>query len=282
MALRLADRLSPNPVLIHVDSAAPSHVWDAIATGTSRRAHVELLPRRRTAWASWELVEAATAGLERALRRHPEVSHVLLLSGQDYPLVPAAQISQFLASQAGQSFIPNWRLPSALWGARGGMDRVRDFNFRVGGRRVRFRGARKTPPGLTLFGGSMYWILSREGGADVLHNLRTRPDWTRFLSRSWIPDELAIPSVALSGEMRSQVVNENLSLIQWSNPGSAHPDVLSLADVETLTAAASGPSSVGGNARIKLFARKMDETRSAELLDWIDHSLLGVEVTAGS
>jgi hypothetical protein len=269
---RLVERLSPNPVFLHVDSAVPEPAARRFAA-LAEQDGVHLLERRRTAWASWQLVEAALDGAATALE-HPGWSHVQVLSGQDYPLRPAAGIEAFLAEHRDRSFVASWPLPSPMWGRHGGLDRTRDRNFAVAGRRVRIRWRRRVPGGLRLVGGSMYWQLTPAAATALVETLRARPDWRRFLRGSWIPDELAVPSVLSSVRPSLPLVNENLTFIRWSDPAGAHPDVLTADDADELLAAADGPASQGGVARAKLFARKFDIDRDARILDRIDDDLL--------
>lgn len=268
---RLVERLAPAPVLLHVDARATPGVWDAMAG--ARADNLLLLPRHASPWASWGLVEATLKGAGAALELKGW-SHLLLLSGQDYPLRSSAAIASFLDDHAASSFLPSWPLPSPLWGPRGGLERISDLNFGVAGRRVRIPWRRRVPAGLKPTGGSMYWALTRPAVQALVAASRERPEWLAFVRGSWIPDELWVPSVLHSVAPAPALINENLTFIRWSNPGAAHPDTLGFDDTEALAAAACGRSDVGGSSRAKLFARKLDAERSPDLLDWIDSELL--------
>jgi hypothetical protein len=270
---RLATRLRPHPVLLHVDAGVDSGTSTALAHAAAHTG-ATLLPRHRSTWASWGIVAAVLEGMRAALGRD-DWSHLMVLSGQDYPLAPAADIGAFLDAHTDTSFMARWALPNPLWGRDGGMHRLRYRHRAVRGRRAFLPVPRRLPRDLEPFGGSMYVCLSRAAAAETLHFVERRPEVARFYRRSWIPDEMFVPTAVMNSPARERVVNESLSYIRWSQPGSRHPDVLGTGDLGALAAAAAGPSDIGGHGRRKLFARKLDAAADPRLLDLIDERLLG-------
>jgi hypothetical protein len=266
-ALRLIDRLAPAPVFLHVDRGADPDVHRSLTAGTADRDHVTLLPRSRSAWASWGQVEPALAGLRAAYALG--LSHAVVLSGQDYPLVPEADIDAFCAEHPGTSFMPYWALPSDLWGRHGGMERVRYWHQPVRKRRFRIPVARRLPEGLEPYGGASWFMLARDAIGDLLHFLADRPDVAHFYHHAWTPDEMFIHTALLNSPSRETIVNENLWFVRWT-PNSKHPKLLTSQDAPALREAAGAPSSAGGDARAKLFARKFDADVDAAILDVLD------------
>lgn len=267
---RLARRLAPYPVLLHVSGGVHPSVSAAFEAETARLEHVEALPRHRSNWGSWGIVAASLTGLRGALALPEDWTHVALLSGQDYPLSPVAEIDAFLAGHAGRSFVPRWGLPTPLWGRDGGMHRVRYRHWPVRGRRLFLPVPRRPPKGIALHGGSLWWVLSRPAAEAVARFVEARPDVTRFYERTWIPDEMFVPTALMNGPEAERVINESLTFIRWSRRGAPHPDVLGASDEHELAAAARGASSAGGYGRRKLFARKFDAEIDAEILDRMD------------
>lgn len=272
---RLVDRLAPNPVLLHVDTA----VGDASPFAVAARGDVTMLPRHRSGWASWGIVAAILEGMRAAVRR-TDWSHLMVLSGQDYPLRDGPGLASFLDGHAETSFMARWPLPSRLWGRDGGMHRLRYAHRPVRGRRVFLPLRRRLPRGIPPFGGSMYACLNREAVEAVLAFVDARPDVVRFYRRSWIPDEMFVPTAVMSSAAATTVANESLTFIRWSQVGGAHPDVLGAADLEALVEASRGPSEVGGYGRRKLFARKFDADVDDRILDLLDQRLLGMDASA--
>jgi hypothetical protein len=272
-AARLAARLAPMRVYLHLDArVAPARLVEFRAAA-AHLDNVTFLPRRRTGWASWGLVEAALDGVAAALEGR--CSHVMTLSGQDYPLLPADEIQRFFAQEPQTSYLASWRLPAALWGRRGGLDRLRLWQTPIAGRRVRLPIPRRLPPGFTPYGGPMYWALAASTAAEVLRVRDARPDLVRFYRHTWIPDEMFVPTVVMNSTHRDAVVGEALTYTRWVE-GAAHPHILEVGELDRLALAASGPSDVGGRARRKLFARKFEAENDTEVLDLIDARLLGV------
>src|SRR3954451_20508151 len=91
---RLLARLAPlgGTTYLHVDAS------DAESDGER---NAELLPRRPAPWGSFGLVEATLEGV-RAFVARGGGSHVVLLSGADYPIKPASAITAFFAERRGE------------------------------------------------------------------------------------------------------------------------------------------------------------------------------------
>ncbi len=260
-------------MFLHVDLGADPAVHRFLAAGAGVRDHVTLLPRSRSAWASWGQVEPALAGLRAAYALG--LSHAAVLSGQDYPLVPQDQIEAFCREHEGTSFMPHWPLPSSMWGRHGGMERVRYWHQPIRRRRFRIPLARTLPPGLTPHGGASWFMLARQTIGDLMHFLATRPEVARFYRHAWTPDEMFIHTAVLNSPSRPAIVNENLWFVRWT-PNSKHPEVLTSRDAPALLQAAGQPGSAGGESRVKLFARKFDADVDDEVLDALDRRAVPV------
>jgi hypothetical protein len=270
---RLAARLAPLPVFLHVDAGVSPREWEAFRSATAPLPSVSLLPRHRSRWASWGLVAAALEGMAAA-SREPDWTHLTLLSGQDYPLRPAFEIARFFAAHPDTTFLPRWPLPSRLWGRRGGLDRLRYWHAPVRGRRLFVPLPRRLPRGLEPYGGSMYWALTRRAVDAVLDFVASRPRAVRFYRHAWIPDEMFVPTAVMNSPARDSVANESLTFIRWPGPDRPHPTVLRSSDLEALRRAADGPSDEGGYGRCKLFARKFDPAIDAAICERLDSELL--------
>lgn len=269
---RLAARLAPHPVHLHVDGAIPDDRFAAFAGAAP--GNVRLVRRHRSGWASWGLVAAALEGVRSALSEATP-SHVMLLSGQDYPLRSADAIGAFFDAHRDTSFVPHWALPNRMWGRFGGMDRLRVPQRPFRGRRLALPLPRRLPRGIRPYGGSMYWALTADAARQVLDACARRPELVRFYRSTWIPDEMFVPTVVMNSAARERVADEALTYIRWPERGGRHPALLDASELERLRAAADGPSDVGGRARAKLFARKFDQEVAPEILDRLDGALLG-------
>jgi len=196
------------------------------------------------------------------------------MTGQDYPLRPVEEMVAFLAQSPATSWIPHHRMPVAfLSDDDGGISRATNWNMAVRGRRVRVPVARRPPAGVSFYYGQAQRILSAGLARYLLDQIKQRPELVKFFRRAWTPDELFIPSLAMSSPMAAAVSNENLWFTDWS-AGGAHPRVFRRDDIGRLTAAAHGQAGEPSGEGTKLFARKFDAEVDMDVLDMIDHQLL--------
>jgi hypothetical protein len=274
---RLAERLRGpgTSVHVHIDRRTDDALAAEMAAALPRDPRVRLLPRVRSAWSSWGPVRATLGGLARILDSHDPPEHVVLLSGQDYPLRPASELVAFFAGQRGRSFVPSWPMPSRLYDRDGGMYRLRYWHTPVGRRRAWIPIPRRYPRGLRPYGGSAFMALDRDSAREVLAFSAERPDVVRFHRHIWAPDEHFIHTVLHNSRRRDAVVSESLWHIEWPPPPAKHPGLLREEAFPRLEHAARHSSEAGGRSRAKLFARKFDADVDAAVLDRIDAVLLG-------
>ena len=159
--VRLVERLSSPTAsfFVHVDGRAPESVYDAARAGLTARDDVHWVPRVDSYYAGFSLVRSVLTGLEE-IERTGVPPHTVLLSGQCYPLRPAARIESFLAERAEESLVERFHLPSERWADEdGGLDRIRYRYFE----RVHFRTRTLRAPLLrrTFPSGSSAWAARR-------------------------------------------------------------------------------------------------------------------------
>jgi hypothetical protein len=261
-------------VFLHVDARANDSVFAEIQRRLETGLAARLLPRVPCRWGGWGIVEAVLLGLREALGASHDFEHFVVVSGQDYPLTPSGTIVDFLRAHDGRSFLAQWPLPSPLWGADGGCDRIRFWHANVRGHKIRLPYRRQYPPGLRPFGGSLYLTLARRAAIHVVEYGNRRPEVLRFHRHVWIPDELYVPTVLMNSEHAVDVIGENLWHIEWPPAPARHPEVLTVDAMPRLRESATSGSAFGGPARRKLWARKFDTAVDGDVLDLIDRDLL--------
>lgn len=265
--VRLVERLaSPSAsFFVHVDGRAPGSMYEAACAGLAGREDVHWVPRVDSYYSGFSLVRSVVRGLAE-IERAGAPLHTVLLSGQCYPLRPAARIESFLAGRAGESLVEHFHLPSERWADEdGGLDRIRYRYFE----RVHFRTRtlrlpllrRSFPAGLEPWGGSAWCVLSDDAVRTVLAFREERPDAWRFFQNVKTPDEIFLQTVLMSSPLRERIANESVHHIEW--PGGSHPQTFTRSDFDRIAASE------------KLFARKFDVARDEEILDVIDRELLG-------
>ena len=263
---RLVERLATGDAsfYVHVDARASQAIYDDMRQRLRGRDDVRWTPRVKTYYGGFSHVRSLLSGLSE-VDTVPE--HVVLLSGQDYPLRAAAEIEQTLRARAGESLLEHFRIPAHdRWpDENGGLDRIRYVHLE----RLRYRTrtlrlpfvTRSFPEGLEPHGGSAWGVLSAEAVRTVLAFPATQPDAFRFFEHVRMPDEIFLQTVLLNSPERERVANESVHHIEW--PGGSHPVTFGRDDLPRLAASR------------KLFARKFDVEQDAEILDLIDRELLG-------
>jgi hypothetical protein len=205
----------------------------------------------------------------RALSDH-EWDWMVLLSGQDYPVRPVAEIEGALHSADVDAFIRFAPVPPRRM-RRGGVDefaRRYAYRWRPGSPALArldpliqaralpsgtYVGFPATPP-LPVFHGSDWFSLSRRAVETVLAT--PEPVVDHFL-HTIIPTEAFVHTVLANSGLR--LANQHRRYAVFDPPSSPSPRVFGLADVDALLASGAD------------FARKFDDVR---VLDAIDRHIL--------
>lgn len=261
-------------VILHVDS----HVDDAPfrrAAGRPAGGEVRFNPRRfHSGWGQYGLVDATVTSLELALEAF-DFSHVILLSGLDYPITSAHAREEFFLAAGDKSYV-SWsggepgaevdRSRNERWYWNGDMHRLRTRYYWVAGRSIPmpnkwlpFIPAARPPKGLTPYQGSQWWNLHRTAAEYCVRYLRENPKLVRFFRHTLIPDEFVFQMALLNSSLGDSVVNEDLRFMSWVVD---HPKLLGPSDLDTVFL----PSK-------KLFARKFDERETPGILDLLDQRI---------
>lgn len=256
---------------IHVDGRSDIRQFEPVSQfGTV----INLVPRVKTGWAEFGLVEAVLNGL-LAVRDHGRrFEHVILLSGQDYPIKSNDYINEFLACNNNKIFIENFRLPNfEKWKPNGGMYRVNKYFLGFKAHQRCLAKAANAVAGIIPFlqrkqyndmkpyAGSMWWSISMYAVNYILDFVNAHPRYLSFHRYTFAPDEVFFQSILLNaGDERiaGSIVNDDKRFIKWKNISSAHPEILTRKDVDGMLQSDA------------LFARKFDIAQDAEVFDLID------------
>jgi Core-2/I-Branching enzyme len=252
--------------LVHVDKKADREIYNRIVEGTRHLLNVHFLKRYDCYWGEFGHVQASLEGIRELMKRKISFDYALLLTGQDYPIKTNAQIQDFLQQHKGESFLANFPLPSKEW-EDGGLERVERWYVRwYGGRFVFPKNGysfikRKFPKGLLPFGGSSYWCLTKECIEYIDHFVRTHSRFIRFFKYVDVPDEIFFQTILMNSAHAENIINDDLRYIDWKDPNSGSPAVLSKTDLSSLLVSQ------------KLFARKFDVNVELKILDLIDQMI---------
>ncbi len=264
--MRLVQRLAhPDAdVYIHVDEKAGIEQFDAV----KQMPQVYLVTERvKVYWGSFNIVQATINGFRQIIRSGRAYGYINLLSGQDYPLKPAADIHSFLTANPGHAFM-NALVAHTHW--LEALPRVEQYhlnNFNFPGKYMvqqmmnKVLPKRRMPEGMVLVGRSQWFTISGECVSYILDYWDNHPAFRKFMQFTWAPDEFLFQTILYNSPLKENMVDDDLRYIDWSG-GGVSPKTFTMADAVALLQ--SG----------KLYARKFDLQIDSAVLDAIDNNLL--------
>jgi hypothetical protein len=264
-------------VYLHLDSKSRSGPFHA-ALADADVAEIVWLKRHRSGWGTRGIVDAELEGIASALA--DDCSYMLLISGEDFPVRPVAEIVEFTQANQARSYVEAVALPHADW-ELSGRKRTEFYSWKLGRRlytciprgedtseldlvrrsfnwvlRARFFGKprRHFPSYLKAFGGQQWLNLSVPAASYVVNFVNRHPDYHEYHSFTACSDELYVQSILLGSEFATsnEIVSDDLRFLIWE--GGDHPKTLTLDDLPAIVASPD------------LFARKVDGERNPELL----------------
>lgn len=258
---RLVTRLtagSNTAVVIHHDPTGP-------ALDLPRSDAVLTMPAPQHAqWGRMSLALTVVNGLRFAATHIPELSWVLVVSGQDYPTRHMKDIEQDLAQSSKDAYLRYFKVPRQPGNDEHHWQQLTRRRYL---RKIRLpRTHRSVPfPRRRLFNGrelSLYvgdqWVNLRSTAVThVLEQQRRLPQIERYFNWCSIPDEGFLPTLLLNNAGQLAIEDDRRRYITWTK-GQRHPALLDVGDVEK---AAAGTD---------LFARKVDSERTPDVLDMFD------------
>ena len=214
-------------------------------------------------WGQVSQVEATLTSVRQILAEAPVFDKLVLLSAQDFPLLPNPLLKAALARLRDRELIETAPIAPDGWRV---MHRYAYFH-RAGGHPAErlacvaanrvlrlLRRTRRLPGGFTPYGGSCWWALSRDCLRDMLALADAHPRLLRFCRSVQSPDELFFQTLVMHSRHAGRVLSNNFRYIAWPDGGACHPRVLDEGDLERLKASGAH------------FCRKLDSHASAALL----------------
>lgn len=243
---------SDGPIFIHVDRRAPQILAQAddILRGVP---DVTLRSVHKVSWGGFGIVAAALEGLSHLLA-DPSVGHIQHLSGQDYPIKPVRAFEAMVQAAPDTSFMECQALPRSDWPPDGGIYRVRHRYLKCGVRPIRLPMRRQLPPGITFYGGSAFWCLTRAHAACALAS-----ELREFFRHAFVSDELFFQTVLMNSPWRGAIKDGPMCYTSWSG-NARSPKTLGQQDLEALMRTPH------------FFARKFDGDIDSGVLDQLDRA----------
>ncbi len=226
--------------------------------------------RRLCNWGGFSFVKAIFASLEEVINAPVSYDFYNLMSAQDYPIKPMDEIAAFFERSIGRSFISFDPDDKKDWWSHA-VIRYQHYHFTD----LKFKGKyflqriinsiapkRKFPLPIKLYGSSIssWWAISKECAEYSIEFMKKSPKLANFMKYTWAADEFLLATILMNSPYRTQIINNNLRYITWSD-SSAHPLILELKDL---------PGILNSD---KLFARKFDTEVDGDILDALDQKL---------
>lgn len=240
--------------------------------------------RVRVSWAAYSQVEATLRMMRAALDSGHDFSHLVMLSGLDYPIKPISSLHAFLNQNKGRELIKfvdasvspeypvfyehYWFLERNTWLRPASLDRAIRHGF---GRVLRQFIRKPQPIGMTCCWGSAYWALTPACSRFILDFVDSNPTFIRWAKSSFAVDEHFFNTIV--AHSRFMELSEGYQPYVGTGPqtwrlGCLHINrrkIHTEADFQEL------------NDSDKFFVRKVMSEPSRELLNRLDHEVLSVE-----
>ena len=261
-ALRLVRRLADSNTgfVVHIDSAADQADAAAFVRELKPFGPVSYPQSVRSRWGSYSQALAIMRSVQAAISQPDAFDRYVLISGQDYPIVDRAKISDFFSAHRETEFIESFPLDLADATVPGWSPyfRFRRYHLWLGRRHLQLPMLRKPMPPQPIYHGSTWWALTRAAVTYVSSQFELNKQFWRYLSSGFLVDEVCVPTLIMNSPFAANVAGQNVTFAKWTPTSGPHPKTLRSEDLDELLASP------------KLFARKFDDSVDKVLLDKLD------------
>jgi len=226
----------------------------------------------RCDWGREGFARAMLRSVEHAADAVPDLSWVLLVSGQDYPCRPMRSIEAELAASPHDAYLRWMRVGDPAddvhpWQARTRQRYLHRLRLPFSRRHVPF--PRRSPfrDGTGLYVGDTWPNLGAAAVAHLRAQTALRSRVEPYLRWCASPDEALLPTLLLNGAGHLDVVDDRKRYMRWVE-GEPHPRMLGAQDVPAIRSSGA------------FFARKVDSERTPEVLDLLDEGFAQDAATA--
>jgi len=221
--------------------------------------------RVKVTWGGYSILAATFSSIQEILRVNPNITHINVMSGQDYPIEPIDSLVKIAKDHPDTEFIEfdnierSWESNAKInqyhfseWPYPGVYTFQRFFNY--------LTGPRKFPYSMQVMEGPNWMMLTRKACEYLMEFNRNNQNFYRYFRFVWVPEEVYIHTVLYNSPFREKMVKDNFRYIDWSEK-KASPKNLTLSDLSKITE--SG----------KIIARKFDIFLDDKVLDLLDSRL---------
>lgn len=251
----------PNLVVyVHVDSKSTINLGDINPNA------ILIKKRFDVQWGEFSQVEATLSSLTQINDEQIDYSHIILVSGQDYPIAKNSEIIGFLDDNKEHSFIDfspindnnhasmKWRYNHLHFPKKEIIKQK--FYSLLYLTKLKQKFDRKPLDNMQFYYGSQWWILSKEMVEYALAKSDSRTK--KYFKYVHCSDELYFQTICLNSPLSHKIKNENYRYMEWEEYD--HPKTLTVEDYSKIESSK------------KIFCRKIDLPESAELIQKLAHN----------
>lgn len=194
---------------------------------------VFLKNRINVEWGRFSQVQQILNSFEEILSKGRDYSHVLFISGQDYPILPITQIVKYHQDNSNKSFINYYKLGNDEWSIL--MKKRYEYWYFLSSNDIRNNkyikkllmklGFKRKYPFSDVYYGACWFSLDTESIKYLLSFTNANPHVVAFFKHCGCADELYIQSVLLNSELKNKMVNNIYRYFNWENKGKS-PKIL--------------------------------------------------------
>lgn len=246
---------------VHIDKKCL--ITDRFKIFATEHKNVTLIKNRTSiSWAGYSIVDATLKLIKKTISNGLKDSdYLILLSGQDFPIVHPENIYSFFKKNLGTQFIESFSIPYSGWGMMGGEGRLRYYWFidEIGAKEsiILYEKQISDPPKRTYFetfypfGGSQWWNITGECAKYIIDFYKYNPIYSSYYKLTFAPDEMYFQTIINNSHFKDSLISDNLRFINWHS-GPDFPKYLDSSDLAEMYVSD------------KLFARKFDFSRNPE------------------
>lgn len=216
-------------------------------------------------WGRFSQVQQMLNSFEEIMNVEKNYSHVLFISGLDYPVQPIQKIRNFLKHNTDKSFIDYHKLGDDAW-SKLMKKRYEYWYFLPHGdirnneyvKRLLLKlGYKRKYPFREAYYGSCWFCLNEQAVRYIIDFTHENPDIVRFFQYSGCSDELYIQSLLMASPLKDSFVNKIYRFFDWGDQGKS-PKILTIEDYDRIKESDAW------------FARKLDIHIDSEIFDKLD------------
>lgn len=225
-----------------------------------------LTNREKVYWGQFSQVQQILNSFREIRQINPKFSHLLFISGQDYPTQPIEKIIDFLERNPEKNYVDFHKLGSDNWSSiikkryeYWHFLPVNDLRNNAIVKKILLKfGFKRTFPFPEIYYGSCWFCLTPKAINYILNFTLNNPKIINFFKHSGCSDELFIQSLLLNSPLRDSLENETFRYFDWTGGGKS-PKVLTINDFSKIEKSETW------------FARKLDISVDTKIFDLLDN-----------